>query len=76
MQMEGVDHWGRNAVAEAMDAEDTLRLITQIEERHRAKEFTDEFLPRENAIHGIAMAIPLSLSLWAMIGLLLWALLR
>jgi hypothetical protein len=36
----------------------------------------EKFVPRTTAMNGLAVAIPLSLSLWTMIGVLLWVLAR
>jgi hypothetical protein len=32
--------------------------------------------PRDNAVQGLAVAVPISLLLWTIIGLLLWLLVR
>jgi hypothetical protein len=74
--MEGAEQAGQNAVADAIMAEGALR-ISEIEEPRNAgpMEFL-ESLPRDTAMRGLAVALPMSLSLWTLIGLLFWVLLR
>jgi hypothetical protein len=73
--MESIDQASRNAVADAIAAEGALQVCRT--ERHGVgpMDFL-ESLPRHTGMRGLAIALPMALALWAMIGLLCWALLR
>jgi hypothetical protein len=70
MHTEGFDA-GRNLAAEAMAAEAALKQMAEQGERART-DFPEDFVPRPTAMHGLAAAVPLSLSLWTMVMVLLW----
>ena len=75
MQTEGNYGAGENLAVEALLAEGSLRSMA------RPLRTEMERLPSlepqgDSAIRGFLLAIPLSFSLWAMIGLLVWAAMR
>ena len=68
MQMESTVEGGRNL---AIAAEGVLRQMESEAGQRRSPDASDG-----SAMRGLLMVIPLSLSLWSAIGLLLWLLAR
>lgn len=69
MQTESFD-MRRDMAAKALAAEGDLA------EQRAAAAFERHCVPRNTALTGLAVAIPLSLSLWAAIAVLVWLLLH
>ncbi len=84
MQTEGFHEAGRNLAAEAFAAEGALKDgldspgCEELEERDGEWSSLQESraVPQDRAIRGLAMAVPISLAMWMVIGALLWALTR
>lgn len=76
MQIESIGNTERD-VASMMAGPGALR---HLEELHPSgREYQSQFLTRdyrENAMRGFAVAIPMALVFWVMMGLLLWRLAR
>jgi len=72
MQMESFDQAGRNMAADAIAAEGALK---QLSAQHGIA-IGEDFKPRKGAIYGLAVAVPLSLTIWAALGALVWMIVR
>lgn len=70
MQMESVRAAGQDIAAQGA--------LQQLEmQEAKEMEYQSQFLDNgDNMLHGLIAAIPMSLLLWLMIGLLLWTLMR
>jgi hypothetical protein len=75
MQTEGFEA-GRNLAAEAMAAEAALKQLIGRDQSAGLEFPKDDFAPRGMAMRGLAVAIPLALSLWMVILAALWMLKR
>jgi len=80
MQTQYSEQASRNMAAEAMAAEAIAAqgALPRTEELGVADWLAVRNLvePRDNAVQGFAVAVPISLLLWTIIGLLLWLLVR
>lgn len=70
MQTESFDG-GRSLVLEALAADGALKQMTGQREIPPTDSDEDSAPPLA-AMYGLAMAIPLSILLWAMVGVMLW----
>jgi len=78
MQMESFQNAREKLAVEAMASEGCLHEAGVGPKRGCLDLSTlpKEFLPADSAMRGLASAVPMALSLWMAIGLLLWKLLR
>lgn len=74
--MEEVDQAGQHAQVESRVMAITLRRKDQVERQCAGAWKFFESLHKNPAMRALGVAIPMSLALWAMIGVLLWAMIR
>jgi hypothetical protein len=67
MQMGSMEQAGRNAAGEG---------IVLHRQEWQCAEYEEELALPETALHGLAVAVPLALAFWAIVGFLFWWLMR
>jgi hypothetical protein len=75
MQTHSAEQLTRNMVAEALAAKVSLRQMNEPRGTNW-EPLSNLNEPSHNAIKGLLFAVPISLLLWTMIGLLMWLVVR
>lgn len=74
MQTEDLYQAGNNVAPEGLIAESVLREMET--QRSVTNPMRHAFPIEESAVRGLMIAVPMSLSLWVLIGLVVWAIVR